>query len=127
MSRAMDLTAETFGDEVTKPGILFVDFWAAWCGPCRTFAPTFEQAAERHPDIRFRKVDTEAEPDLAIALKIRSIPTLMVFRDGVLVFAQAGALPGEALDELAEKTAALDMDVVRRKVADASASPPSHP
>ena len=128
MSKPYDLSAETFLEEVKKPGILIVDFWAAWCGPCRMFAPTFEKAAERHPDVRFAKVDTEAQSDLAIALKIRSIPTLMVFCDGILVFGQPGALPGEALDEIVEKTKALDMDDVRRKVAEASASaPPSHP
>jgi thioredoxin 1 len=110
------LTADTFEALLAKEGIVFIDFWAAWCGPCRYFAPVFEAAAKKHPDISWAKVDTEAEPALAGALEIRSIPTLMIFRDGILLFAQAGALPAAALDELVAKVRALDMDEIRKEV-----------
>jgi thioredoxin 1 len=113
------MTADTFSSQIQKPGIVFIDFWASWCGPCRAFAPIFDAAAKRHPDITWAKVDTEAEQQLAGALAIRSIPTLMVFRDGVLVFAQPGLLPAVALDELVTKVRALNMADVRRKVSEA--------
>lgn len=116
------MTVETFGEQIKKDGIVFIDFWASWCGPCRAFAPIFQAASDRHPDITWAKVDTEAEAELASALEIRSIPTLMIFRDGILVFAQPGMLPGAALDELATKVRALDMAEVRRKAARAAAS-----
>lgn len=114
------LTGADFGDTVTKPGITLVDFWAEWCGPCRMFGPIFEQASEAHPEITFAKVDTEAERELAGAAGITSIPTLMAFRDGVLVFNQAGALPAPQLQELIKAVEGLDMDEVRQQIAEAT-------
>ena len=116
------LTKTTFEPTVGNDGIVLVDFWAAWCGPCVRFAPTFEQASEAHPDIVFGKVDTEAEQELAGAAGIRSIPTLMAFRDGILVFSQPGALPPSALEQVISGVRGLDMDDVRAQVAAAIAA-----
>lgn len=113
----VELTADTFEKTVTTSDIVLVDFWASWCGPCRQFAPVFEKASEEHPELVFGKVDTEAEQLLAAQLQITSIPTLMAFREGVLVFAQPGALPAAALTQVIEGVKALDMADVHAQVA----------
>ena len=117
-----DITGAEFNQTVRGEGITLVDFWASWCGPCRRFAPIFEKAAENNPDVTFAKVDTEAEQELAGALGISSIPTLMVFRDDVLVYREAGALPAPALDSLITQVRELDMDEIKRKIAEEEAA-----
>ena len=111
------LTKDTFEETVTKPGITLVDWWASWCGPCRMFAPVFQAASEQYPDVTFGKIDTEDQADLSAAAGIRSIPTLMAFRDGILVFSQPGALPAAALEQVIQAVRDLDMDEVRGQVA----------
>jgi thioredoxin 1 len=116
------LTAKNFQEHVEKPGILLIDWWATWCGPCRAFAPIYEKASDKYNDVVFGKIDTDAEQELAATFEIRSIPTLMVFRDQVLVFARPGMIPGAALEDLVDKVKALDMAEVQRKVAEQEAA-----
>ena len=118
----IDVTDDTFQDTVTQDGIVFVDAWADWCGPCKQFAPTYEKASEKHTDVTFAKLDTEANQQLASALEIQAIPTLMAFRDGILIFQNAGALPPAAFDDLVQQVKGLDMDDVRRQIAEQNAS-----
>lgn len=112
----IEVTGENFQDTVSQDGIVLLDFWAEWCGPCKRFGPIFEQASEQNPDAVFGKVDTEANQELSAALQIQSIPTLMVFRDGILLARESGLLPGEALNDLISQAKQLDMEEVRKQV-----------
>ncbi len=116
MMKPIEITEENFEEYVGKEGIVALDFWADWCGPCKAFAPVFEQAAARYPDMTWAKVNTDEQQELAAGFGIRSIPTLMLFRDGILVHLQPGMLPAAALDEVVAKVKALDMDAVRKQV-----------
>jgi thioredoxin 1 len=111
------LTSENFKDVINNNDIVIVDFWAEWCGPCKSFGPTFEAASEKYPEIAFAKVNTEEERELAGGFNIRSIPTLMVFREQVILYAEAGALPASALDQLVEQVKGLDMDAIKAEIA----------
>jgi thioredoxin 1 len=113
----VDLTADSFQSTIDDNDIVLIDFWAGWCGPCRMFAPIYEEVSERHPDLVFGKVDTEAEQALAGAFQVRSIPTLAAIRDGVLVFSQPGVVPAEALDDLIAQVRELDMTEIHREIA----------
>lgn len=117
----VELTTENFNETLARDGITLVDFWASWCGPCRQFAPVYEKASAANDDIVFGKVDTEAQQELAAAFDIQSIPTLLVVRDRVVLYAQPGALPGEVLDDLIGQARAVDMDEVRRQTDEAEA------
>jgi len=117
----VELTKDNFESTINDSDTVVVDFWAAWCGPCQTFGPTFESASDEHSDIVFGKVDTEAQPELAGMFNVRSIPTLMVFRDNVVLYSEAGALPPDALDQLISQVKAVDMDDVHRQIAEEEA------
>lgn len=121
----LDLTEESFADTVSGNEIVLVDFWASWCGPCRTFAPVYEKVSTENPDIVFAKVDTEAQQGLAGYFQISSIPTLMAIRDGVVLYSQAGALPQPALENLVQAVRDVDMEDVRRKIAEGQEGSPA--
>lgn len=123
----INLTEQSFETTVNKPGIVLVDWWASWCGPCKAFGPVFEKVSEAHPEAVFAKVDTEAEPDLAGAFQVRAIPTLSILRDGVMIFHQAGMLPRAALEDLLKQASALDMDKVKQEIAAERAAAGSKP
>jgi thioredoxin 1 len=114
----VDLTQDNFEDVVQNNAMVLVDFWAPWCGPCRAFAPVYEAAAAQHADVVFAKVNTEDQQELASTFQIRSIPTLMLFRDQIILFSQPGSLPGPALEDILAKAKALDMDMVRKEIAE---------
>ncbi|QNE90364.1 thioredoxin [Corynebacterium incognita] len=118
----IDITEDTFEETVTQDGIVLVDTWAEWCGPCKRFGPVFEKASEEHPDAVFAKMDADQNQGITAALQIQSIPTLMVFRDSIMVYREAGALPPAALEDLIGQVKALDMDEVRRQVAEQNAA-----
>jgi len=118
----VELTQDTFESMITENDTVIIDFWASWCGPCRTFAPTFEAASDKHEDIVFAKVNTEEQQQLSMEFGIRSIPTLMVFRDQILLYSQPGALPGPVFDDLIDQVKGLDMDDVRRQIAEQAPS-----
>ena len=123
----VDLTKENFEQTVNENAMVIIDFWAPWCGPCRGFAPVYEKASDSHPDVVFAKVNTDEQQELAGAFDIRSIPTLMVFRDQVMLFEQAGALPAAALDEILTQVRALDMDKIKKEIADEQAKQDKQP
>jgi thioredoxin 1 len=122
----VQITADNFKDTIEKGGIVLLDFWAEWCGPCRAFAPVFEKASDTHADVVFGKIDTEAEQELAGAAGIQAIPTLMLFRDGILLFRESGALPPAALEELVSQAKSLDMEKVKKEIAEHQASGHEH-